>query len=273
MRFLTSLAVIVVLTAPVLAQTPPLQAVLDKAQAKEELNEAARMFRLGDFVQAQIHSEKALQLDPENKTAPFFIARTIHAQYKPGVSTPDNVAKAREAIAAYKRILERVPADDESYKAIAYLYGAIKENELLRDWIFQRAADTSMANDKRAEAYVVLASKDWDCSFSITEQPDIKVTTVNRRNKATVRFRMPKDRAGFERAKECANRGMEFVNMAITLKPDDESAWSYKTNLFLELSKLAEMSGDLPLKREMLRQYEEALNETTKLAKRSQPNP
>ena len=273
MKLLTALAVTIMLTAPALAQTPSLQTMLDAAQAKEELNQAARMFRLGDFVQAQAHSEKALQLDPQNKTAPYFIARTIHAQYRPGVNTPDNAAKAREAIAAYKRILERVPADDEAYKAIAYLYGAIKENELLRDWIFQRAADTSMANDKRAEAYVVLASKDWDCSFSTTEQPAIKVTTVSRRNKATVRYRMPKDRADFDRAKECANRGMEFVNMAITLKPDDESAWSYKTNLFLELSKLAEMSGDLPQKREMLRQYEEALNETTRLAKRSQPSP
>jgi hypothetical protein len=64
-----------------------------------------------------------------------------------------------------------------------------------------------------------------------------------------------------------------MANLAIALSPENESAWSYKTNLLLELSKLAEMSGDLRQKREFLRQYEEALNETTRLANRSQPNP
>ena len=272
MKLLTSLALTLVLVAPVLAQTPTSTSSDDKAQAKEELIEAARVYRLGDFAQAQVHSERALQLDPDNKTAPYFIARTIHAQYKPGVDTPENVAKAREAIVAYKKILERVPADDEPYKAIAYLYGAIKEDALLRDWLMQRATDTSVASDKRAEAFVVLASKCWDCSFSITERPAIKVTTV-RRNRAIVSYRMPKEQAQFEQAKECANRGLELVNMAIVLAPENESAWAYKTNLLLELSKLAEMSGDLRQKREFTRQYEEALNTTTKLSQRSQPNP
>src|ERR1700754_52324 len=37
------------------------------------------------------------------------------------------------------------------YKAIAFLYKELKEEELLREWIFQRAANVSMANDIRAE--------------------------------------------------------------------------------------------------------------------------
>lgn len=83
---------------------------------------------------------------------------------------------------------------------------------------------------------------------------------------------MPEDQVEFERAKECANRGLDMVNMAIMLTPESESAWSYKTNILLELSKLAEMSGDEPQKRELLRQYEDALTQTTNLAKRSKGN-
>ena len=129
-----------------------------------------------------------------------------------------------------------------------------------------------MPNDKRAEAFVVLASKDWECSFQITEQPAIKVTTVHQK-KAYVRYRMPKNRSEFGQAKECTLRGFEMVNMAIALSPESESAWSYKTNILLELSKLAEMAGDLQQKRELYRQYEEALKETTRLSKPSQPTP
>jgi len=270
MKLLTSLTITIALVAPLLAQTPAPVAGGTEAQVKQELNEAARAYREGNFAEAQAHSEKALLLDPQNKTAPMFVARTIHAQYKPGDFTPENVAKAREAIVAYQKILERSPADDEAYKAIAYLYGAIKEDELLSQWVLQRAANISLPNDKRAEAFVVLASRDWDCSFRITEAN--KVTTVNG-IKAYVSFQMPKDRVEFERAKECANRSLEMANMAISLTPENEAAWSYKTNILLELAKLAEMSGEVQQKRQLEREYEEALKETTRVSKGSQPKP
>lgn len=126
----------------------------------------------------------------------------------------------------------------------------------------KRPARTVKAN----EAYVVLASTDWDCSFKITEQPATKVTTV--KGKALyVSYHMPKDRVEFERAKECANRALNMVNMAIALTPEAETAWSYKTNILLELAKLAEMAGDARHKREFQQQYEEALNETKKLSR------
>jgi tetratricopeptide (TPR) repeat protein len=268
MKLLTCLAITIALMAPLQAQTP----TNIEAQVKQELNEAALAYREGNFADAQAHSEKALLLDPQNKTAPYFVARTIHAQYKPGDSTLDNVAKAQQAIIAYQRILERFPGDDECYKAVAYLYGAIKEDELQREWIRQRASDVSLPNDKRAEAFVVLASRDWDCSFKITEQPGIKVVTDDG-NKVRVSYKMPKKRVEFEKAKECANRGMELANMAVTLKPENESAWSYKTNIILELEKLAKMAGDVQHKRELHRQYEEALKETTRLSNRSPGKP
>ncbi|HEV8369135.1 MAG TPA: hypothetical protein VGQ39_14365 [Pyrinomonadaceae bacterium] len=173
-----------------------------------------------------------------------------------------------DPILAYQRILSR-SNNDEAYKAIAYLYDALKEVELLRDWILRRAGDVSIENDKRAEAYVVLASKDWDCSFKITELPSHKVTTIDGK-KAQVSYRMPEDRAEFEQAQECAARSLEIANLAITLAPEDETAWPYKTNILLELAKLAEMSGDVQQKTELLRQYTEALEQTTKLAKANQ---
>ena len=272
MKFLTSLIIAIALSAPLLAQTPaPIQSAAE-AQAKQELNEAARAYREGNFAEAQAHSERALLLDPQNKTAPMFVARTIHAQYRPGVFTPENVTKAREAIIAYQRILERTPGDDEAYKAVAYLYGAIKEEDLVRDWILRRASDVSMPYDKRAEAFVVLASKDWECSFKITELPGTKITTVDGNN-TYVSYRMPKERVEFERAKECANRALEWANMAITLTPENESAWSYKTNTLLELQKLAEMSEDGQQKAELQRQYNDALKQTMRLSKRSESNP
>jgi tetratricopeptide (TPR) repeat protein len=266
MKLLTYLIFTIALAAPLQAQTP------NEAEVKLELNEAAAAYRKGNFAEAQVHSEKALQLDPENRTALIFVARTTHAQYKPGDFSPENVAKAREAIIAYQRVLERSLVDEESYKAVAYLYDAIKEEQLLREWLLQRASNVAIADDKRAEAYVALASRDWVCSFKITELPGVKVTVANR-DKPYVRYRMPKARGEFEKAKECANRGLDLVNMAITLTPEDVSAWSYKTNIILELTKLAEMSGEVQQKADLYRQYEEALKETTRLSNRPASKP
>jgi uncharacterized protein HemY len=76
--------------------------VVNRIRAKNQLNEAARAYREGRFKEAEDHSREAASLDPDNKTAPMFIARTIHAQYRPGVQQPDNIARAQQAIAAYQ---------------------------------------------------------------------------------------------------------------------------------------------------------------------------
>jgi tetratricopeptide (TPR) repeat protein len=241
--------------------------VINRIRSKNQLNEAARAYREGKFPEAEQHSREAAALDPENKTAPMFIARTIHAQYRPGVQTPENIAKAQEAIDAYQQILAKNPQDEEAYKAIAYLYGAIKEDGKLRDWISQRAASESTEPEKRAEAYVVLASKDWDCSFKITELPTNKITTIDQAsNKATISYKKPKDQKDFDQAQMCVKKGLAEAENAIKYDPNNESAWSYKTNLLLEASKLAEMDGQTEQKAQYQKDYEAALKRTTELS-------
>ncbi len=241
--------------------------VINRIRAKNQLNEAARAYREGRFPEAEQHSREAATLDPENKTAPMFIARTIHAQYRPGVQSPDNIAKAQDAITAYQAILDKNPKDEEAYKAVAYLYGAIKEDDKLRKWIADRAANDQAEPEKRAEAYVVLASKDWDCSFKITEQPAVKTTTIDpSNNKATVSYKKPKEQKEFDQAQMCVKTGLLEAENAIKFDPNNESAWSYKTNLLLEASKLAEMDGKTDQKAQLQKDYEAALKRTTELS-------
>lgn len=241
--------------------------VINRIRAKNQLNEAARSYREGRFQEAEQHSREAAQLDPDNKTAPIFIARTIHMQYRPGVQSPENIAKAQQAIEAYQQILDKNPQDEDAYKAIAYLYGAIKEDGKLRDWITKRATNDATEPTKRAEAYVVLASKDWDCSFKMTELPSHKTTTVDpTNNKATVSYKKPSDQKEFDTAKKCVTQGLAEAENAIKFDPNNESAWSYKTNLLLEASKLAEMDNQAEQKAQYQKEYEAALKRTTELS-------
>jgi len=239
--------------------------LVNKIRAKNELNDTARAYREGHFDEAEQHAKRALSLDPDNKTAAIFIARVIHQQYKPGVDTPDNIQKARDAIDAYKRILEKDPTNDEAYKAISVLYAAIKDDAKLREWILKRANDPSMSNEKRAEAYAILGGKDWDCSYKITELPDVKLTT-NEGGKAHVVYQKPKDQKDFDNAQKCVARGLEEAETAIKLDSNSESAWSYKTNLLLEAAKLAEMDGKADMKAQYQKQAEVAGKRAAALA-------
>src|SRR5205807_10300431 len=111
--------------------------LVNKIRAKNELNETARSYREGRFEEAERHAKRALYLDPNNPTAPIFIARVIHQQYKPGVDTPDNIQRAKDAINAYQRVLQNNPTPqtvEEAYKAISVLYAAIKDDQDLRAW-------------------------------------------------------------------------------------------------------------------------------------------
>ena len=239
-------------------------AVVNRIRSKNELNEAARSYREGNYVEAEQHSRKALDLDPNSKAAPLFIARTIHAQYRPGVAAPENIAKAREAIEAYRQILQNDPQNDEAYRAIAFLYERIKEDGKLREWITARANDAAAPPEKRAEAFIVLASKDWNCSFQLTE-PN-KVTASTGEGRATVTYNKPKDQKDFDSAQMCVKRGLEEVENALKFDPNSEPAWSYKTNLLLEASKLAEMEGRNDQKAELDKQRAEAQKRTDQLS-------
>ncbi len=239
--------------------------VINRIRSKNELNEAARTYREGQYVEAEQHSRKALELDPDSKAAPLFIARTIHAQYRPGVAAPENIAKAREAIEAYRQILQNDPQNEEAYRAIAFLYERIKEDGKLREWIIARANDSGAEAEKRAEAYIVLASKDWNCSFQITDLPTNKITTVTE-GKATVSYKKPKEQKDFDSAQMCVKRGLEEVENALKFDPNSEPAWSYKTNLLIEASKLAEMDGKTDQKAELDKQREAAQKRTDQLS-------
>ncbi|HEY8203182.1 MAG TPA: hypothetical protein VIF81_00510 [Pyrinomonadaceae bacterium] len=236
--------------------------LIGKVRAKNELNEAAKSYKEGHFEDAEQHARRALALDPSNLTATIFIARIVHQQYKPGVDAPDNIQKAREAIEAYKRVLQMDPKREEAFQAISYLYAAIKDDDNLRQWISTRANDPNETNEKRADAYAILAGKDWDCSYKITELPEVKVIA----GEGVVTYQKPKDPKDFETIQRCVTRGLQEAETAIKYDPNNEKAWSYKTNLLMEAAKIAKMNGDAAKAAEYERQAQVAQKRDAELA-------
>ena len=238
--------------------------LVNRVRAKNALNEGARDYREGNFAAAEAKFRTAYELDPTQKNAPLFIARAVQQQYKPGVQTPDNIAIGERAVAAYQEILKNDPANDDAYKAVVFLYGQMKQDEKVNQLLMQRAG-SGPSPEKRAEALTILASKQWQCAYDVTEQKENKATE-NRPDKILIRYKKPANQADFDRAQQCTTEGLRLAEQATSLDPNNPNAWSYKANLLREKSKLAEMAGDTPAKEDFDRQYTSALETQKRLA-------
>jgi TonB family protein len=208
-------------------------------EARAEVNRGAAHYRNGNYAEAQRSFERALELDPTWKDGPSLIARAILQQYKPGDETPENIAKGREALAAYDKIFAADPDSEEAFNAIFYLYRQMKDEETERQWLWQRATNASVPASKRAIAYIILASKQWDCAYDVTE--------ANKQTdpiKAVIKYKKPSSQVDLDKARGCASEGMSLVEQAANLDPNNRHVWSQKYNLLRELSKLSEMEDD-----------------------------
>ena len=84
-------------------------------------------------------------------------------------------------------------------------------------------------------------------------------------SKEAVVFKKPNQK-DFDTAHMCVVRGLEEAEKAIKLDPNNESAWSYKTNLLVEAARLAEMDGKLDQKAQYSKQADEARKRATVLS-------
>src|SRR5205085_2479142 len=237
---------------------------INRIRAKNQLNEGARAYKAGHFQEAEEHFRRAKELDPQQKNTDFFIARAIQSQYKQGVDTPENKAKAQAAIDQYMQVLANDPNNELAYSSIAYLYKAIGQDDKQIEWITKRANDPNAPPDKRAQALIVLASKKWECSYTVTEQASNKVTVMTDKG-AHVQYKKPKEQKDFDQAKQCVLDGLALTDKAISLDPTNDQAWSYKTNLLLELGKLDEMDGKTDQATQDRKQANDAQQQTLKL--------
>lgn len=249
---------------------------INKLFARNELIESEKAYKGRKLDKAEERARTALRWDASSDTAQLFVARIVRAQFKPGVETPENIAKGQQAIDEYKKVLaifegvlKTNPNDpraqkysEEAFRQISALLEAMKKEEEQDAWLAQRAADEGVPPSQRSESLTVLASKKHKCSNDITEN---NKQTVTKDEKATFIYVKPKEAGDYEKAVKCSQEGLDLAQKAVDLDKNNEIAWSYKGNLLLEQSHLAEMASEKQKIDDAKKQAEEALKEYTRL--------
>ncbi len=263
MRF-SRLGIIILLSAMMLGLSAcgPVNSIF----ARRDLIEGAKAYKDRNYAEAEKRFRSAMTLDPDQKQARLFLARTLHSEY---AADRSQVAKADEAIGVYKDVLKAEPADSASFKAVASLLETMGRKEDALKWLLDRTTQDGVPDDQRAEAYTSLAAKDNTCANEISDIEPVK-KTVEKGDKAEFVFTKPANVEDYEKLKRCIGEGMGYIDKALALESDKsknaksvdiktasdkelnelnelvkkfESAWSYKTSLLVQSSRLAEMDG------------------------------
>ena len=98
-----------------------------KLRARDQLNKGVQSYKNAKYEEAISHFQQAVSLDPGLVNARLYLATALAQQVIQGVTTPENIQSAEQAIDQYKQVLERDPKNINSVKGIAYLYLQIQK--------------------------------------------------------------------------------------------------------------------------------------------------
>ena len=95
-------ALAVTLTGMVLAMSG-----CNQLEARDQLNKGVDAYKSGHYEEAIEHFQKATELDPNLPMAKTYLATALAQNVVPGMTTPENLKIANQAIEIFKEVLDR----------------------------------------------------------------------------------------------------------------------------------------------------------------------
>ena len=227
---------------------------------RKNLVDGGQAYKDRKFQDAERLFRAAISRDPqgqsaEGKAAQLFLARTLHSEF---IGNRSVTATADSAIQEYKKVLAEDPKDQNSFNAVANLLENLNKDDEWLKWVTERTNNEAVSGEQRAEALTKLAAKKYSCANEISDVEPVK-KTVTKDGKQVFIFNKPQDPANFETFKKCVAEGVDLANRAEKLNTNSDAVWSYKANMLIQQSRLAEMEGN--------KQQQEALKAESDKAK------
>ncbi len=129
----------------------------DKLEARDQLNKGVDAYKGAHYEEAIGHFQRATQLDPTLPMAKSYLATALAQNIVPGLSTPENLNTANQAIAIFQEVLDRDPNDVNSLKQIAGIYYNLNKFDEAKVWQKKVLA----VDPKDPEAAYSIGSIDW----------------------------------------------------------------------------------------------------------------
>jgi tetratricopeptide (TPR) repeat protein len=194
----------------------------NQLEARDQLNKGVEAYKAGHYDEATEHFQKATQLDPNLPMAKTYLATALAQNVIPGLTTPDNVKTANQAMDIFKQVLAQNPNDVNSMKQIAGIYYSINDFDNAEAWQKKVLA----YDPKDPEAAYTIGVIDWHKAHQ-NKLNALQAAGLNDDGKGNVKA--PKN-VMEPLAKENAplvDEGLKYLNMAVDNRPNYDDAMQY----------------------------------------------
>ena len=194
----------------------------NKLAARDQLNKGCEAYKSGHYDEAIEHFQKATELDPTLPMAKTYLATALAQNVAPGVTTPDNLRTADQAIDIFKQVLASNPNDQNSKKQIAGIYFSIKELGQAEDWQKQVLA----ADPKDPEAAYTIGVIDWTKAHENALKA-LQDAGLNDDGKGNVKAPKKVMEPLAQQNAPLVAEGLSYLNQAVANRPNYDNAMAY----------------------------------------------
>ena len=193
-----------------------------RLQARDELNKGVESYKSARYEEAIGHFQKATQLDPSLPMAKSYLATALAQNVVPGLSTPDNLKNAQQAISIFQEVLAKEPNDVNSLKQIAAIYFSIKKFDEAKE--FQKKVLS--VDPKDPEAAYTVGVIDWTLAHENTLTA-LASAGVNDDGEGNLKAPKKVLQEIKEKNTPLVTEGLQYLNQALANRANYDDAMSY----------------------------------------------
>jgi predicted Zn-dependent protease len=194
----------------------------NQLEARDQLNKGVDAYKSARYEEAIDHFQRATQLDPSLPMAKTYLATALAQNVVPGVTTPENLKTANQAIEIFQEVLSKDPSDVNSMKQIAGIYFSLKNLDQAEEWQKKVLA----VDPKDPEAAYTVGVIDWTKAHE-NKLKVLQEAGLNDDGKGNVKA--PK-KVMEPLAKENAplvEEGLQYLNQAVANRANYDDAMQY----------------------------------------------
>ncbi len=190
--------------------------------ARDQLNKGCDAYKAGHYDEAIEHFQKATELDPKLPMAKTYLATALEQNVAPGVTTPENLKTANQAIDMFKDVLAQKPNDVDSMKKIAGIYFSINDMDDAEAW--QKKVLDVDPNDP--EAAYTIGVIDWKKAHQ-NKLNALQAAGLNDDGKGNVKAPKKVMEPLSQQNAPLVDEGLKYLTMAVNNRPNYDDAMQY----------------------------------------------
>jgi tetratricopeptide (TPR) repeat protein len=209
--------------------------------ACEQVRMGVKAYRVAKFVEAVYHFRNAAEMDSNFVEARVYLGTALAQQYVPGAGSAENLRMANQAIEAFESALKLDAKNATALASLALIYYNMKQFDKAKEYQ-RRRVDMDPTNP---EPYYWIGVLDWAQCFprQMKLRNDLKLPPDP--EKPDVLPPLPEDaRARLASENGAAvEEGIQDLEKALELKPDDWDAMAYVDLLYRQKAELEVEEG------------------------------